>query len=570
MILPIIFCTLIALAKSIYIGGFLGAAHDYSLYIYPFRNDLPLLGFIGFFSFAAALFSFSPLRVICAVISACGMTWYIFDTGAIFLLNARAPISEIVHYALEWRVYREIALYASIFLFFIALVLFSKLFRLNIKTGFAGLLLSFLLMFLPSEAPFHALAGYATPVFQSHPGRNLIAQSAPRFSTEELKLLDATEPISKNFIYDAQRRNIIMIVIESWSAADSFATSGLDNLTPGIDALASEGMIFRNFIANGGNTEEGLVSFLSGSAPLQFPGHSFSHYRSFADGDSSIAALKAYGYKTEFISSATLLFRNKKFFLDSLKFDQLLGMENVKEFQNGERFAFGAAPDAALYARAFKNLNLLNSNSDPFFMLIETTSSHLPYIDPLKQDNSEASIWKYVDAECVKFVDLLKQHRLLENSILIITSDHHKMIPLKSEEIAKYGSTANSRIPLFVIGKGIPAGLVDDRQFQQSDLLQKLPLIAPGSSPLSPIALHADSYSKPLFWGDNPADVTVIKAYDPRVEELRTWGTVINWLSTPTLAVRRETESIIKRLFSRRQYCLENTCNGKANSDIAH
>src|SRR5690606_5468863 len=63
---------------------------------------------------------------------------------------------------------------------------------------------------------------------------------------------------------DKQRPNIVIIVLESFTAKASAFLGGDHDCTPGMDKIAKEGISFKKCYASGDRTEKGLVSILSG------------------------------------------------------------------------------------------------------------------------------------------------------------------------------------------------------------------------------------------------------------------------------------------------------------------
>jgi glucan phosphoethanolaminetransferase (alkaline phosphatase superfamily) len=64
------------------------------------------------------------------------------------------------------------------------------------------------------------------------------------------------------------RKDVILVIVESLSSYHSSLFSGLNDWTPELDAISKEGLRFSNFYANGVNTEQGLVSLLTGEPPV--------------------------------------------------------------------------------------------------------------------------------------------------------------------------------------------------------------------------------------------------------------------------------------------------------------
>lgn len=106
-------------------------------------------------------------------------------------------------------------------------------------------------------------------------------------------------------------------------------------------------------------------------------------------------------------------------------------------------------------------------------MVMETVSSHLPFIDPEGVSNTEKSVFKYIDRKLGLFYRDLKDLGFFSNGMLIITSDHRIMAPLASLELDIYAGSAFARIPMMLALVGKRKEIVN-MCFQQTDLYSSL------------------------------------------------------------------------------------------------
>lgn len=276
-------------------------------------------------------------------------------------------------------------------------------------------------------------------------------------------------------VESAQRKNIIILMVESLSAYQSQYFSGINNWTPNIDLIASHNQAFKNFYANGFITEDGEIALLTGLHPIYPPssysddgGTSFHSFFNIQDSLPNI--LKKYGYRTEFLTTADLEFGNTGNWAKSIGFDYIEGHDQP-EYDKWERFHFQAAPDEALYLRA---LDRVKHNSEKnFFIFIKTVSSHHPYINPENKHKSESEAIIYTDKQIGRFYRQLQSSGFFENGLLVIVGDHHSMTPLKKAEVDNYGQfKAAAKVPL-IIAEGGNAE-VENNQYQQIDIFNSL------------------------------------------------------------------------------------------------
>jgi lipoteichoic acid synthase len=265
----------------------------------------------------------------------------------------------------------------------------------------------------------------------------------------------------------ARRPDIILLAVESLSSYQSAHFGGPLDLTPRIDAIAAANTWFTRFHANGFSTDAGLISMLTGRAPVPAIGRyrSIDAFAGFDDPDQSVAVpLKAAGYQVNFFTSGDLGFLDKGPWLKSLGFDHWEGAEHPF-YAGWPRGGFSAAEDRALYLRLLDWM---------WFSFVLTVQSHPPFVDKTSGRLDEPAVFAAIDAEVGRFHDELAARGFFEHGLLLITGDHRSMTPLHPEERARHGDAAFARVPMIVVGdSGLPRGAID-ASLSQTDLLPSL------------------------------------------------------------------------------------------------
>jgi hypothetical protein len=337
--------------------------------------------------------------------------------------------------------------------------------------------------FFPSSRP-QSQAKYHASVLQSV-WRDTVQAESPAYPLREAAAAYATwrrEPAVAAF--GGRRPNLILIIIESLSAVDSQKTSGLGNLWPRFDAMAADGSLFVNFMSAGRSSIDALIAIFGGILPCHYPGLDAPDSTTFKNSGVFLHQLKARGYFTSYVTGWDLPQKISWFplqeYLSANGVDQAIGRSDP--FYRGLPAINYMPPDKAVFDLARKNLDARSRDGRPFFMTIATVSSHPPYeataeSRAAKQD-PRAFIMSYVDGEVGRFYDGLKATHFLDEGILMILGDHRHWGPLTPAEETRYGDSAIARVPLLVVGAGIPRGTVDRRFFQQQDLLRQLDQIA--------------------------------------------------------------------------------------------
>ncbi len=275
-----------------------------------------------------------------------------------------------------------------------------------------------------------------------------------------------------------ERPNIILVVIESLSVYHTRLFSEGNKTVPRFDAISERGAAFRDFFANGYNTDEGLIALLTGIPPLPTTNLWTLGKRGGFDGYFDVKntlprRLGDMGYHTVFITSGDLSFSHKDEWLHSIGFDEFIG-NNQSYYEGMTRYQFRSVPDRALYENIVYNVLPQLSESKPYFLVIENVSTHHPFHEPGTGSKREKDVFGYADAQLGWFFENLEREGILKDSLLVITSDHRAMTPLRPDETAVYGEEAPARIPLVILGQTHDPGTKVDGYFQQSDLMESI------------------------------------------------------------------------------------------------
>lgn len=248
--------------------------------------------------------------------------------------------------------------------------------------------------------------------------------------------------------------NVIIVLIESWSWSHSKDRLGVMDATPHLDRLARRGTVWTRFFSNDFTTDHGLIALLGGAVP--FPAvnryHSLEGYAGFGKLPNSLSQrLAADGYETHFFTTGDLGFMDKGTWLKHLGFHAIEGDEHPF-YQGAPRFAFDAAHDGWLYARFLDWLDHEAPGDRPYLAVLETVTTHPPFVDPKTGQQDEQTAFRFADAQVARFVESLRQRNFFKKGLLILTSDQRALTPLRPAEVKAFGPAVPALLPLIMLG----------------------------------------------------------------------------------------------------------------------
>jgi phosphoglycerol transferase MdoB-like AlkP superfamily enzyme len=249
-----------------------------------------------------------------------------------------------------------------------------------------------------------------------------------------------------------QRRNLVLVTIESLSAKYLGSFGDRRGLTPNLDALRDQSLFFSNFYATGTRTDRGLEAITLSIPPT--PGRSIVKRIGRESGFASLGQqLEAKGYDSVFAYGGRGYFDNMNAFFGGNGYrivDQSSVAEDQMHFQN----AWGMA-DEDLYAQALKIADQDHAAGKPFFLQLMTTSNHRPYTYPdgridIPSGRGREGAVKYTDYAIGQFLDRARGKPWFNNTVFVFVADHTAGSAGKEDL-----PVANYHIPLFILAPGL-------------------------------------------------------------------------------------------------------------------
>lgn len=223
----------------------------------------------------------------------------------------------------------------------------------------------------------------------------------------------------------AERRlNVVLISIESLSADFSGTYGRPDSLTPVLDELADQSLLFTQFYASGTRTVRGMEALALSVPPT--PGESIVK-RPGNEGLFSLAEVfNSKGYVSEFLYGGYGAFDNMNNFFGHNGY-RIRDRTNIAAESIHHANIWGVA-DEDLYSLALSEFDQLHAAGKPFFAHVLTTSNHRPYTFPVGRvdypQGERNSAVAYTDWAVGDFLRRARGRPWFDDTVFVITADH--------------------------------------------------------------------------------------------------------------------------------------------------
>ncbi|MBL0121988.1 MAG: LTA synthase family protein [Betaproteobacteria bacterium] len=266
--------------------------------------------------------------------------------------------------------------------------------------------------------------------YKTLPRTKAIARLASELAAKRVPVTVTQRPFIRDVVSPGVRKplNVVMVSVESFSAEFMAAFGNKQNLTPYLDRLAEEGMLFTHLYATGTRTVRGLEA-LSLSVPPT-PGHSIVKRPDNANLYTIGEVFKDHGYESLYLYGGYGYFDNMNAFYAGNGYtviDRTVLKPEQIHFEN----IWGVA-DEDLFSLALRELDTRHAASKPFYAHIMTTSNHRPFtypegrIDIPSKTSREGGV-KYTDWAIGKFIEQARTKPWFDNTLFVIVADHtHK------------------------------------------------------------------------------------------------------------------------------------------------
>lgn len=229
-------------------------------------------------------------------------------------------------------------------------------------------------------------------------------------------------------IFKSKRPNIILVLLEGWSAEAVGVLSKDIESTPRFSELSKQGLLFTGFISTGFRTDQALAAIIGGF-PSQPKSTIIRKFGKFDNMPSLVKDLYNIGYHTSYYYGGDLNYANTDAYLISAGYKKIIGENDLKCKRRTEWGCF----DDELFDYTFADMK---KNKQPFFSIIVTSSTH----DPFTKDvtaifkggslvDDYLNVMHFCDESLYQFLEKSKNESWYQNTIFMIVSDHTNRLP---------------------------------------------------------------------------------------------------------------------------------------------
>lgn len=248
-----------------------------------------------------------------------------------------------------------------------------------------------------------------------------------------------------------RRPNVVVIVLEGWSAEAIGSLSKTKGATPNFDRLTKSGLLFTNVYSTATTSEIGNSSIFSGNPAV--PEVSISmHPDKYRKLHCLNEDMESWGYHSSYIFSGDLKYGNIGGYFMDHGFDVVKDENNFPSDLPRGKLNFY---DKDLYKFLLKEIN---QHGEPFLQCAFTGSTHAPYDQPkgkgkhfTGQEADYMNSLVYSDESLGNFMRECKKQSWYKNTIFVFVADHGHATPTVNDP----GRGAFYHVPLLFYGEPI-------------------------------------------------------------------------------------------------------------------
>lgn len=290
--------------------------------------------------------------------------------------------------------------------------------------------------------------------------------------------------ISGSVSGDTSKKNVVLIILESFSGACVGHLGAPRSFTPYLDSLSKKSLAFTRAYSNGRRSSQGLVALTAGIPALMDDPFMYSPYlNNRIYGLPNL--LKKEGYSSYFFNGSNKDMLGWEEYINTIGFDDYFGKEEYPYPEHSDGHW-------GIYDHYYLNYFIEQAGSlkEPFFSTLFTLSSHDPFLIPkelreqfntgLPFGDGYYDALMYSDWALGQFFEKVKHEDWFENTVFILVADHTINASDRSPE---KGFTMLNRfmnrldiyhIPTLLYSPGFIIPGINEKVIQQLDLFNTI------------------------------------------------------------------------------------------------
>lgn len=355
--------------------------------------------------------------------------------------------------------------------------------------------------------------GYAVYVNNKHGSKKLVKQYG-KMNIEEaisrvenrlgIHSLDKLHPFSrleKSHFKRSEPKNLVILLQESLGYQFVEAVGGEKGITPHLNKLSKEGILFTDLYSNGTRSIRGIAGTVAGN--FSIPGKGVLKRNKSQNNFFTIASLlKTFDYHTMFIYGGESRFDNMRSWFLGNGFDEII--DQPKFIEPSFTGTWGVS-DADELNRANEEFKKLYAKKKKFASVVFSTSNHAPFDFPDNKitlvegvdKKSVKNAIKYADFSIGQFIEQAKKEEYYKDTLFVIVADHN--VRVYGDDMVPVNMF---HIPGLILGEDIKPIIYDHISTQPDILATALDLI--GLDLKYPIMGHS-------IFSDDKQDVSLMQ-----------------------------------------------------------
>ncbi|WP_299728717.1 LTA synthase family protein [uncultured Endozoicomonas sp.] len=282
----------------------------------------------------------------------------------------------------------------------------------------------------------------------------------------EDKLLDPTklalyrETTPKQRTLPENVKNVVIILMESFSSRYTASEGSTLNITPYFDALTKEGVLFNRAFSNGTHTHQGMFATFScfpntpGNEYLMQSPEGDTHFSGYAP------IFNDLDYKNNvYVYNGAFNWDNQQGFFGNQGINRFIGRDQMDEPHHVDP-TWGVS-DEDMFDKSLEELDRLASKDEPFFAMLQSLSNHMPYslpeklyIEPVTDQgskNERLTVMRYSDWALGQFFESAKKTSWYNDTLFVLLGDHGFSV----DDILTPIDMLRHQIPVLMIAPGL-------------------------------------------------------------------------------------------------------------------